>query len=150
MYTPVCRLLWGNCAEMEDCKKRAPWNARPAFHLMWQSSVSSAQDAGRYPERLLGVHCQNRASDSYWVVHLYLFLILGATYFHRACEDWFLLGSSKCKDWFICQLDHLYFSSKTWRADFWIATALLSPPLLLFQKMELCLTLLRSLFHGCG
>lgn len=27
-------------------RKRAPWNARPAFHLMWLSSLSSAQDAG--------------------------------------------------------------------------------------------------------
>lgn len=130
-------------------RKRAPWNARSAFHLMWLSSCLCTRCRGRYPERLLGVHCQNRASDSYWVVHLYLFLILRGTYFHRACEDWFLLGSSKCKDWFICQLDHLYFSSKTWKADCWIAAAPLSPPLLLFQQMELCLTLLRSLFHGC-
>lgn len=42
------------------------------------------------------------------------------------------------------------FSSKTQRAHFWFAIALLSPPLLLFQQMELCLSLLRSLFHGCG
>lgn len=149
MYTPVCCLLWGNCRD-GGLRKKAPWNARPALHLMWQNSFSNVQDAGRYPERLLGVQCQNRASDSYWVVHLYLLLILRATYSHRACEDGFLIGSSKCKDWFICQLEHLYFSSKTRRAHFWFATALLSSALLLFQQMELCLSLLRSLFHGCG
>lgn len=42
------------------------------------------------------------------------------------------------------------FSSKPQSTHFWFATAFLYPPVLLFGQMKPCLSLLRSLFQGCG
>lgn len=41
-------------------------------------------------------------------------------------------------------------SSKPQSTHFWFDSAFLYPPVLLFEQMELCLSLLRSLFQGCG
>lgn len=136
---------------MEDWK-RASWNARPAT----RRSTVCTRRRHMLIRTLLGAHCQNTTGEAIETVvtgpscsHLSSFLWPARSAVSVEMDFWKARG--KCKDWFMCRPDHLLCVPPSLGALISDLPQLsFATPVPLFEQMELCLSLSRSLFQGCG